>query len=259
MASEFIYTPSYVARGDIYVARFVMPDATYDKGALQATAGARTLGVTGPGQHDPPGLLGSTHGLIARIGKSFKFFGPGCAEILLEAGSGGYARFDYLKPDADGKAVRANPGDLAGAYALTSVSANGMGKVNVIEPTIVQGAGVAGPQAYVEVGTTPYTVTAAQDGTIFYTTIADVVFNLPATQAGLWYRFVNGALSAGTGLSISPAAADQLIGNGFTPADNKDAINSGATDALNDAAEVLGNGTTGWSFIVVKGTWAREA
>ena len=256
MASEFIYTPSLVARGDLYVGRFVMADPTYDKGALQATAGMRTLGVTGPGQHDPPGLSGATHGLIARAGQSFKFFGPGAAEVPLEAGTSGYARFDFLKADADGKAVKAQPGDTAGAIALTSVAAGGMGIVWVIEPKEVPDFGGATPEL---IAATPLTLTAADSGKTFYTTIADVVFNLPATAAGLSFTVVTGVASAGTGTALSPVAADLIEGAGVTPADNKDLINTGATDAVGDSVTVYGNGTTGWLAVVNKGTWAREA
>lgn len=107
----------------------------------------------------------------------------------------------------------------------------------------------------VAVKTASYTVKASESGTVFVADAADLVFTLPATAAGLVYTFVNAAVSAGTGLSISPAAADNI--NEGT--DNKDLINSGATDVLGDAVTVVGDGGTGWFTISKIGTWAAEA
>jgi hypothetical protein len=61
-------------------------------------------------------------------------------------------------------------------------------------------------------------LTADQSGQKFVGAV-DAVFTLPAADAatkGVWYEFETGALSAGTGLSISPAAADHIRGNGLT-------------------------------------------
>jgi len=70
---------------------------------------------------------------------------------------------------------------------------------------------------------------------------------------------VVGATSTSTGLSVSPAAADQIIGNGFTPADDKDAINTQATEVIGDSVTLVGDGASGWYVVNVGGTWAREA
>lgn len=99
-----------------------------------------------------------------------------------------------------------------------------------------------------------YTVLASESGTIFIADAADLVFTLPATQAGLIFTFVCAAVSAGTGLSISPAAADKI--NEGTA--NKDLINSGASDVLGDSVTIVGDGVTGWYTIAKIGTWAAE-
>jgi hypothetical protein len=108
-----------------------------------------------------------------------------------------------------------------------------------------------------------YTVTAADSGSTFVATAADVVFTLPSTAAGLTYTFINGSLSTGTGMSASPAAADKIMGStdgyGFTSADNKDAINTGATDVLGDSITLIGDGVDGWYITHATGVWAREA
>lgn len=107
----------------------------------------------------------------------------------------------------------------------------------------------------VAIKTANYTVLESESGTTFIANAADLVFTLPATVAGLVYTFINAAVSVGVGLSISPAAADN-INEGV---DNKDLINSGATDVLGDAVTVVGSGTDGWFTVAKIGTWAAEA
>lgn len=107
---------------------------------------------------------------------------------------------------------------------------------------------------------TNYTVTAEDSGAVFYATAADVVFTLPATQEGLEYTFIVGVASGGTGVSISPAAVDKLTGRGVaTPLDDKDLINTGATDVVGDSVTIRGDGADGWYIIDSEGIWAREA
>lgn len=105
------------------------------------------------------------------------------------------------------------------------------------------------------------TLTARQSGEKFVGAV-DAVFTLPAAAAGtkgVWYEFETGALSAGTGLSISPNASDHIRGNGLTSVDNKDLINTGATDRLGDMVRLYCDGVDGWVIEAVIGTWAKEA
>lgn len=106
-----------------------------------------------------------------------------------------------------------------------------------------------------------FNVLATDSGKVFIITGVDKVATLPATAAGLRFSFLvtAGALSAGTGFSISPNASDKIMGAGLTPADDKDLINDGATDAEGDLIELLGDGTDGWYVIRKLGTWSREA
>jgi hypothetical protein len=103
-----------------------------------------------------------------------------------------------------------------------------------------------------------YTVVAADTGKVIEAAAVDLVFTLPATVAGLQFTFVVKTISATTGLSISPAAADKIMGNGFTAADDKDAINTAATDRVGDSLTLVGDGVDGWYVVGVTGTWARE-
>ena len=104
-----------------------------------------------------------------------------------------------------------------------------------------------------------FNAAAGESGAVYVIGATDVVATLPATQAGLRYRFCVSAVSAVTGLAISPQAADKIMGNGFTSADNKDAINTAATDREGDMIEVIGDGIDGWYVTNIIGTWAREA
>lgn len=107
-------------------------------------------------------------------------------------------------------------------------------------------------------------LTADQSGQKFVGAV-DAVFTLPAADAttkGVWYDFECGALSAGTGLSISPNAADAIGGNGLTVVLDKDLINSGASDRLGDCVRIYCTGTAGataWRIESIVGTWAKEA
>ena len=101
------------------------------------------------------------------------------------------------------------------------------------------------------------TLTAADSGTIFICNAADLVLTLPSTAEGLVYTFVCAAVSVGTGMSVSPAAADN-INEGVA---NKDLINTGATDVLGDSVTVVGTGTaaTAWYTTAKIGIFAAEA
>lgn len=109
------------------------------------------------------------------------------------------------------------------------------------------------------VKTADYTVTTDDNGGVIAANAVDLVFTLPPTQAGLTFTFLVLAASVTTGLSISPQSTDQIIGNGFTAADDKDAINTAASDAVGDLITVVGDGAAGWYITHIKGTWAREA
>lgn len=122
-------------------------------------------------------------------------------------------------------------------------------------------AEINAPKRVVNLAAATQALTAAQSGQKFVGAV-DVVFTLPAAAAatkGAWYEFETGALSAGTGLSISPAAADHIRGNGLTSVDDKDLINSGASDRLGDSVRVYCDGVDGWVIDAVIGTWAKQA
>lgn len=114
----------------------------------------------------------------------------------------------------------------------------------------------------VETREASFSLTEKDSGKVFLIDAADVVASLPAASEatrGVFYKFFVVTLSTGTGFSVSPAAADQIRGKGITAADDKDIINSAATDAVGDHIEVVCDGSLGWVITNVDGTWAREA
>jgi hypothetical protein len=109
---------------------------------------------------------------------------------------------------------------------------------------------------------TPVTVTISKAGSSYITSIADVVFNLPDITTcpyGMRLTFVNNSVSAGAGTAISPSTLDQIVGLGITPADNKDLINTAATDVAGDFVTLVGDGANVWYVTASRGIWAREA
>lgn len=115
------------------------------------------------------------------------------------------------------------------------------------------------------------TLTAADSGIVQNVIADNVVVTLPATAASAAFTVRNGGAPITSGgpagatsnqsakVSVSPQAGDQLIGNGFTAADDKDAINTKATSNVGDEITVIGNGGTGYVISAVRGTWDREA
>jgi hypothetical protein len=117
--------------------------------------------------------------------------------------------------------------------------------------------------------TTNKTLAAADAGIVQNVTVDGVVITLPATADGLSFTIRNGgdnpagtpagAVSDGSALvTVSPAAADQIIGNGFTPADDKDAINTKVTSNVGDEITLIGGDANGWVLTQVKGIWVRQ-
>lgn len=104
-----------------------------------------------------------------------------------------------------------------------------------------------------------YTMTPDDSGKITYVDTDAKTMTLPSTVLGLTYTFVNAGADAGVLLKVAPAAADQIVGNDFTEADNKAAQNTKTTAKTGDLLQIIGDGSLGWYIQKVHGTWAREA
>ena len=113
-----------------------------------------------------------------------------------------------------------------------------------------------------EIITAAETVAAADNNTTYIADAVDLVITLPAVAtvgANFRVKAIVKTVSATTGLSLSPNSADSIYGNGFTVADDKDAVNTAATDAVGDMISLVSDGVDGWFIDGIIGTWAREA
>lgn len=86
------------------------------------------------------------------------------------------------------------------------------------------------------------------------------VITLPAIATGLdGVAIVNGGSFGTVLVTISPQAADKILGPGITSADDKDLLNTKATARRGDFAILGGNDADGYAVQALRGTWARQA
>jgi len=115
-------------------------------------------------------------------------------------------------------------------------------------------------QKYAEISGTTDTLAEGDVGIKQVCTNAGaVVITLPSAAAGNEYKVECGNANQ-TSLSVSPAAADKIGGNGQTVAaatDNKDLQNM--SPALGDYAVVKYYSTDGWIVSECRGNWTFEA
>lgn len=101
-------------------------------------------------------------------------------------------------------------------------------------------------------------VTVAESGTVFFLKAVDLKMTLPSTAVGLTYTFVVHTVSASTGAQIDPAALDAIMNAGDTSVDDKDLLNTPATDTEGDSVTIVGDGVDGWWVTAITGIWAKE-
>lgn len=154
----------------------------------------------------------------------------------------------------NGTAVTADASEL---NCLDGVSS---GQVVASKALVADSAGqIQGISKPVEYITGNRTVLATESGLTLIVNAADLVISLPATVEGFELTVWVLATSSSTGASISPVAADKIQGKGLTAADNKDLINTHATEAVGDWVRLVGDGVDGWIVAGIAGTWARQA
>lgn len=105
------------------------------------------------------------------------------------------------------------------------------------------------------------TVAAADSGVPTRISYDGAVVTLPTSAPGLTYEFINdGNAEGAVGFSISPAAADSIIGGKLGAASaNKDVINTKATAKPGDVLKVVGGAANTWVITRIAGVFAREA
>ena len=104
------------------------------------------------------------------------------------------------------------------------------------------------------------TLDAGDTGTTQIITADATVTTLPAIADGLsGVKIVNGGAFGTIAVTISPNAADMIMGPGITGADNKDLINTKATARRGDYVVLEGGDADGYVVTEMVGIWAREA
>lgn len=112
---------------------------------------------------------------------------------------------------------------------------------------------------------------AIKDCGVVQNVIADgLTITLPATVVGYHYTVRNGGVAAsgapersgadGTALvTILPNASDYIAGMEMTASDADSLSNTKATAKVGDEVSLVGNGTTGFNIVAIKGTWLQTA
>ncbi len=96
----------------------------------------------------------------------------------------------------------------------------------------------------------------------FVTISADAkTLTLPAVVVGASFIIVNTAADGGALLTISPNASDKFLVDiaGAAGTDNKDIINTKATQSQYDYVHLVGLSSVGWHIQDIRGTWVDES
>lgn len=106
------------------------------------------------------------------------------------------------------------------------------------------------------------TIRASESDVTVIDNHGDCVIVLPRacreTRGNIVRAFTTTAAGS-VGLSLSPSADDMIKAKGLTGVDNKDLINTAATNAVGDTATIVCDGETGWHAVNLLGTWAIES
>ncbi len=95
------------------------------------------------------------------------------------------------------------------------------------------------------------TLAEADSGQVLHVK-GNVTLTLPSTVVGMSFVVLN---CGGGVVKISPAAADKVMGGGFTSADNKDI----SSKKKGDVVRLVADGVNGWFIQEMRGSWAYEA
>lgn len=104
------------------------------------------------------------------------------------------------------------------------------------------------------------TLDAEDTGKLFWVDTDAFTITLPVIATGLdGFAVVNGGAFGAVAVTISPAAADMILGPDITGADDKDLINTKATARRGDFVVMGGNDADGYAVQALRGIWARQA
>ena len=109
-----------------------------------------------------------------------------------------------------------------------------------------------------ELKTDNYTVDIQDQGKVLHIATDAKVFTLPSTVAGFEVIIANDAADGGILMSISPAAADKIIGLDQAGTDNKDQQLTKATSKRGDFMHLVAT-PDGWYIKAQRGVWVEES
>jgi hypothetical protein len=242
---------SMVANGNILPATFLMQDPANDLYAIQATYEAVVIGICQSGSDVAP-MAGVSPNYAAVAGEIVMIYPP-CSMAPLKAGPLGWTP-GPIKSDANGYGVNAFPGEITGAWSYETAGPGEQRPVVVLPPNL-QSRGATKTVA-VDTQLIPGNAT----GTIFVTTTGRTITLPPVSNVGLAVRVISAVAGSGTIVAINAAdvASAKMIGNGFTPAAGKGAIDTAGTALVGDSISVQSNGTDWYILTPVGGIWARQ-
>lgn len=211
--------PSFIAGGNISPSRFVKGEAGTSNTILQCVADDRAIGISHESTLEAPipsaSAFGATDGLTVQV--------YGLGEVCEVLGAATIAAFDFLKPDANGSAVVAGPGDAYSAIALVDAVSGDKVKVVIREGVVtipgtisavqqaLSGAGAIDPA----IGFTVVTTTGANALTLANGTQVGQTKEILLTVDGGDGTLTPTSLSGGTTITFS-AVGDyvELVWNG---------------------------------------------
>jgi len=118
-----------------------------------------------------------------------------------------------------------------------------------------------GPDQNRDTKTDDYTTDIQDSGKIIYLGTDAKTITLVATVAGYRIRIVNIGGFGVAGIAVDPNAADLFLGGCDNAAggDGKKLTNTKATAQRGDYLELISDGSTGWTIVGMRGTWAQES
>lgn len=124
-------------------------------------------------------------------------------------------------------------------------------------------SGTSRSKSLVKTITASATLSPGDAGVVLVNLSTSATATLPSAARagrGATYTIVNVvATASGTGTFVDLTGTDTMVGNGFTAAAGKGAVNTQATSRAGDAITVVSDGVSAWYIVSLTGTWAREA
>jgi hypothetical protein len=181
----------------------------------------------------------------------------GYAGDLLNLQKGGASQFKVTNAGvvtATG-GITTTTGNLAASTGTLSI-----GGASTLTGAVTYGSTLLNTRTASATITENATLTSADSGAVIKCATDGVVVTLPATAPGYTVTVVNTGAPGAVGISLSPNAADKIMGcvTGEA-ADDKDVINTKATAMTGDMIRLVGDGADGWWVQELVGTWEREA